>query len=206
MEVVIGLAGLGIVGGAEGGFWRIEAIQRFAFLPELARLMAETGAWTEGGAVRFLSYPFVHRGLIDAVFMVALTLALGKVAGEALGSTGFMAVFFGAAIAGGAAAAFVLTGVEALIGGFPAAYGLIGAFTFLLWARLGQLGGPRARAFGLIGMLVGLQIVFGLALGGLAGLAGLVPDLAGFAAGFVLAPFFVPGGMARIVAALRRRG
>jgi membrane associated rhomboid family serine protease len=168
--------------------------------------MAETGAWTEGGAVRFLSYPFVHRGLIDAVFMVALTLALGKVAGEALGSTGFMAVFFGAAIAGGAAAAFVLTGVEALIGGFPAAYGLIGAFTFLLWARLGQLGGPRARAFGLIGMLVGLQIVFGLALGGLAGLAGLVPDLAGFAAGFVLAPFFVPGGMARIVAALRRRG
>ncbi|MFM1863589.1 MAG: hypothetical protein RLZ26_2111 [Pseudomonadota bacterium] len=203
MEVVLGLAGLGIVGGAEGAFWRIEAIQRFAFVPDLARLMAETGGWTEGGLVRFLSYPFVHLGLIDAAFMVALTLALGKVAGEALGSTGFIAVFFGAAIAGGAASAFVLSGVEPLIGGFPAAYGLIGAFTFLLWARLGQVGGPRWRAFGLIGMLVALQLMFGVIFGGI---ARLVPDLAGFGAGFVLAPFFVPGGLGRIVAALRRRG
>ena len=88
MEVVLGLAGLGIVGGAEGAFWRIEAIQRFAFVPDLARLMAETGGWTEGGLVRFLSYPFVHLGLIDAAFMVALTLALGKVPGEALGHHG----------------------------------------------------------------------------------------------------------------------
>jgi len=203
MEVVLGLAALGILGGAEGAFWRIEAIQRFAFVPDLARLMAETGGWTEGGLVRFLSYPFVHLGLIDAAFMVALTLALGKVAGEALGSTGFIAVFFGAAIAGGAAAAFVLSGVDPLIGGFPAAYGLIGAFTFLLWARLGQVGGPRWRAFGLIGMLVALQLVFGAIFGGV---SRLVPDLAGFAAGFVLAPFFVAGGVARIVAALRRRG
>ncbi len=89
-----------------------------------------------------------------------------------------------------------------LIGGFPAVYGLIGAFTFRLWVKLAQTGGPQARAFTLIGFLMGIQLIFGLLFGGT---PDWVADLAGFASGFGLSFLVSPGGWDRVVARLRQR-
>jgi membrane associated rhomboid family serine protease len=88
-----------------------------------------------------------------------------------------------------------------LIGGFPAVYGLIGAFTFLLWRSLALIGANQARAFTLIAFLMGIQLVFGL-------MFGLqkdwVADLVGFACGFGLSFFVSPGGWTRMRGRMRR--
>ena len=82
-----------------------------------------------------------------------------------------------------------------LVGSYPGVYGLIGAFTFLLWVRLGAVGAPQARAFSLIGILVTIQLVFSLVFGGT---PDWVADVAGFVAGFLLSFLLVPGGWRRI--------
>ncbi len=88
--------------------------------------------------------------------------------------------------------ALLLDTPQPLIGGFPAVYGLIGAFTFLLWVRLALNGGPQARAFTLIGFLMGIQLVFGLLFGGG---KDWIADLAGFVAGFGLSFRGQSGGL-----------
>ena len=52
---------------------------------------------------------------------------------------------------------------DPLVGGYPAVYGLLGAFTFLLWARLGEEHANQFRAFTLIGFLLGIAVAIVLA-------------------------------------------
>lgn len=89
-----------------------------------------------------------------------------------------------------------------LIGAYPAVYGLIGAFTFLLWVNLARVGANKYRAFSLIGALLFFQLVFGLLFG-----AGWdwVADITGFAAGFLLSFVVSPGGWARVMDKIRQR-
>ena len=89
-----------------------------------------------------------------------------------------------------------------LIGAYPPVYGLIGAFTFLLWVGLAAQGANKLRAFSMIGFLLGVQLLFGVLFGG--GWEWLA-DIAGFAAGFGLSFVVSPGGWARVVAGLRQR-
>jgi membrane associated rhomboid family serine protease len=63
-------------------------------------------------------------------------------------------------------------------------------------------GGPQARAFTLIGFLMGIQLLFGLLFGGN---KDWVADFAGFAAGFGLSFLVSPGGWGRVVDRLRQR-
>ena len=90
-----------------------------------------------------------------------------------------------------------------LIGGYPAVYGLVGAFTFLLWSRLGAVHANRMRAFTLIGMLLAFQLVFGIVFGG-AGY-GWIAEIAGFGAGFLLSFVLVDGGVQRVLRQIRAR-
>ena len=81
-----------------------------------------------------------------------------------------------------------------LIGGFPAVYGLIGAFTYILWRQLSLVGAQQSRAFSLIAFLMGIQLLFALLFGGQ---PDWIADLTGFATGFFLSFFLAPGGWAR---------
>lgn len=88
-----------------------------------------------------------------------------------------------------------------LIGGFPAVYGLIGAFSYILWRSLSLVGANQARAFSLISVLMGIQLVFGLVFG----LSNdWLADLGGFATGFVLSFVVSPGGWAQLLSNIRR--
>lgn len=202
MEILLSLAQRGLVGGANGVGWRLDAFDRFAFVPDLMRRMFATGSYPPEHLMRALTYPFVHLSIGHAMFAVVLVLALGKMVGEIFRPWAVLVVFFGAAIAGAAVYTALPMVQQALIGGYPAAYGLIGAFTFLLWARLAGTGTNQYRAFTMIGFLMGIQLVFGLLFG-----AGWdwVAELAGFAAGFLLSFVVSPGGWTSVVAKLRRR-
>lgn len=202
MEVVLSAGGAGLVGGPAAVGWRMDAVQRFAFAPDMLRAMAEQNLWPADGLMRLVSYPFVHASVTHAVFVTVMALALGKMVGEVFRWWAVLVVFLGAAAVAAAVYAAVPFTHYALVGGYPAVYGLIGAFTFLIWMRLAGSGGNQWRAFSMIGFLLGAQLLFGVLFGGG---TEWVADVAGFAAGFGLSFVVSPGGPRRVLARLRDR-
>ena len=203
IEVVLNLGERGLVGGPQAIGWRLQAMERFAAFPELLRDMVETHQYPVDGLLRLISYPLIHGTFTQALFAVVILLALGKMVGEIFRWWAVLAVVFGAAIAGALAYTFLVPGVRApLIGAYPAVYGLIGAFTFLIWVRLAGTGTNRYRAFSLIGLLLLMQLLFGVVFGGN---WEWVADLAGFTAGFLLSFVVSPGGFRRVVQMIRQR-
>ena len=203
MEVVLSAGGSGLVGGPGAAGWRLEALQKFSFAPGIFKVLLENRIFPPEQMMRFVTYPFVHGGFTHALFVGVFLLALGKMVGEVFRAWAVLAVFFGAAIAGALAYSLVPTDVQPLFGGYPAVYGLIGAFTYILWARLGAVNANRYKAFTLIGFLLAFQLVFGLLFG--AGGWSWVAEIAGFATGFGLSFVVSPGGWQRTVRMLRQR-
>lgn len=202
IEVVFFLGSRGLIGGPEAIGWRLSAIQKYAFSGDIFDWMLANGQWPGEHLIRFVSYMFVHGGFTHAAFAGALFLALGKMVGERFNSVATLAVFITSGIVGAVTYAVVLNDPVPLIGAYPGIYGLIGAFTYLLWLRLGELGENQVRAFSMIGVLMGMQLIFAVLFGGR---SDWLADVAGFANGFVLSFFVSPGGWAKIRTQLRRR-
>ncbi len=202
MEAVVGLGAAGLVGGPDAIGWRLDAIQRFAFAPDYLRQMWANGQWQPDAVGRMLTYPLVHASFSHALFSIVILLALGKWVAEVFAFWAVLVVVIGASVVGAAAYALVPGVTVALIGAYPPVYGLIGAFTYMLWVRLAANGGPQYRAFALIGALLVFQLVFGVIFGG-----GWdwVADVAGFVAGFALSFVVSPGGWSRLRARMRER-
>jgi rhomboid protease GluP len=201
-ELVFQAGSFGIIGGAEGVGLRLEALNAFAFSPQLFDRMVETGQFPLQGLRRFVTYAFVHLGFTHVLFALVFLLALGKMVAETFSAAAVLVVFLGSAFLGALVYGLVPTAETALVGGYPAVYGLIGAYSFILWVGLGATGGNQYRAFTLIAFLLGIQLAFGLLFGG-----GLdwIADIAGFGAGFGLSFLVSPGGWQRVVQRLRRR-
>lgn len=202
VEVFFWVGESGFFSGEDAIGWRVWAVREFGFFAPLVAWMIETGNWGAAHLLRFVSYPFLHWGFTSAIFSIVLLLALGKLVGEVFGNLAVLTLFFGCAVFG----AFVfagLTGSERpLIGAFPSVYGLIGAYTFLLWVRFGQMGQNQYQAFTLIGFLLGIQLIFGMLFGGT---SDWVADLAGFVLGFFIAPFLAKGALRQLFDRLRQR-
>lgn len=207
IEAVLWLGGQGFIGGAQGTGLRLDAIRMAAFPPELAQRIWQLGIVDLREAYRFLSFSFVHVSATHALFVVVFTLALGNMVAQNFRPGAVLALFFGSAIGGACLYATVTPwlGIRPalLIGGYPAVYGLVGAFTFLLWTRLAAQNANRMRAFLLIGMLLLFQLVFGLLYGPQG--HGWIAEVAGFAVGFGLSFLLVDGGMARALRQIRAR-
>lgn len=201
VECVFYLGANGIIGGAEAIGWRLSAFQKFAFSSDILFWMMETGRWSAEHLLRLVSYMFLHGSFIHAGFAAVMVLALGNMVGEVFSALATLIVFIVPGIVGAVVYALVLTPSAPLIGAYPGVYGLIGAFSFLLWIRLRVVGENQMRAFSLIGGLMFIQLVFGLLFGGT---GDWVADVAGFATGFGLSFFLVPGGWARIRELIRR--
>ncbi len=202
VELTLGAGARGLIGGPAAVGWRLDALRDYAFFGPLFEAMVETGRWPLADAARIVTYPFVHLGFMHMLMVLVFLLALGKMVGEVFSGAAVLLVFFGSAVAGALAFTILTNDAAPLAGGYPAVYGLIGAFTFILWVRLGQQGAPQLRAFTLIGLLLAVQLVFGLLFGG-----GLhwVAEVAGFCTGFALSVVVSPGGWARAVARMRAR-
>ena len=200
-EAVFTLGEAGIIGGPEAVGWRLNAINGYGFSGQAFDYMLENGVLLSEHLLRFLTYPFLHGSATSFLFAAVILLAMGKMVGEVLGGMAVILVFFCSAVLGALVFA-LLTDQPWLIGGYPGVYGLIGTFTFLFWQRQVASGGPQARAFTLIGFLMGIQLVFGIffTVG-----YGWIAELSGFCVGFLLTAFVVPGGMQRVLSAVRRR-
>lgn len=202
IEAAFNLGTRGLLGGPGAVGWRQAAIQTYAFNSEVMSWMIANGIYPPEHLIRFVSYVFVHGSFTHALFAGVMLLALGKFVGEVMRQWAVLTLFFGSALLGAAFFGLTAPGRPWLVGSFPGVYGLIGGFTYLMWLKLGQMGARQFRAFTLIGVLMLLQLVFGLLFGG-------IPiwraDVAGFAAGFMLSVVLVPGGWQKIRAKLRHR-
>lgn len=194
VEAALSLAQAGLVGGPTGIGWRVRALEWAAFSPAVQEAVAD-GLRTPDLLRRYVAYAFVHGGAVHALFGGALLLALGKFVGEALGGAAVLAAFLVATVAGALLFGALAAGTQPLFGAYPGVYGLIGAFTFVLWTRIGARGGDRLQrlqAFRLIGALLAIQLAFALLFGGD---RTWIADVGGFAAGFFVAPLAAPGGL-----------
>ncbi len=201
IEAVFNLGARGIIGGPTAIGWRLDALQSYVFSSEIFWWMADTGVWPPEHLVRFVSYIFVHQAFTQALFVCVFLLALGKMVGELFGEMRMLLIFLVSGICGALIYAMLAPGQVPLVGGFPAVYGLIGAYTFALWVSLGSVGAQQGRAFSLIAMLMGIQLLFGLLFGSR---PDWIADLGGFATGFGLSFLVAPGGWQRILARIRR--
>ncbi|MGR3541614.1 MAG: rhomboid family intramembrane serine protease [Hasllibacter sp.] len=187
-EIALSAADRGLLGTGAAG-WRIGALRDFGVFPPLLELGLARGDALAAEPWRLLTYPFVHRGFVDMLFGAVFTLALGKFVADAMGGAATAALFLGTAAAG-ALAWWALGGAsQPLAGAMVPAFGLIGAFTFVLFSRAGASNARRLAAFRLIGFLMGIQLVFALLFGTSDWwMAELAAFAAGFAASFGLAP------------------
>ncbi len=202
VEAVLWLASDGFIGGASGIGWRRDAALEFGFPGTMLEYFDQTGTWLTAETRRFVTYPFIHFGFVHAMFVIVFLLALGKLVGEVFGNLSVLIIFFGCAVVGALAYALLTGDPRPLVGGYPSVYGLIGAYTFILWASYGASGESQYRAFTLIGFLLGIQLIFGLLFG-----SGndWVAEIAGFAFGFMISPLLARGGVRRLFAMLRQR-
>ncbi|MEM9319620.1 MAG: rhomboid family intramembrane serine protease [Pseudomonadota bacterium] len=202
LEAMFQLADAGLLGGAGGVGWRIGAIQDFGLDPRLWDRMLDIGAVDWDVLRRFATYPLLHGGAVEVLFAIVFVLALGKLVAEQFSQAAFWAIFIISTLAGGLGYVVLGGSERILIAAFPGAYGLIGAFTFILWMRLSNSDADATRAFTFIAILAGVQLLFSLFD---LDFGRLVSDLSGFAAGFLLSFIVSPGGWARVLARLRQR-
>ena len=194
------------IAGAEARLWgsfdaRIGLIRQFSFMPEGFERAMSAGLWIPELFWRMLTYPFVHVSLMQGIFASVFILALGKFVGEVLGNFAVVAIFFSSAIF--AALGFVLFANSnfPLFGGFPAAYGLIGAFSFVLFSRSEGLLSQQLMAFRLLGILMVINISFSLLQ---EGPPIWIAEFCGAVTGFISAAIIHPGGIRVIVSKFRR--
>ncbi len=202
IELIFSAGSQGFWGGPGAVGWRLAAIEQYAFSGAVQDWMFATGQFPPEHLLRYVTYPFVHASFTHMLFVAVFILALGKMVGEIFQTWAVLVIFFAAAVVGAFVYGFVLDDHVPLMGGYPAVYGLIGAYTFVLWVNLVAHGGSEYRAFTLIGFLLGIQLLFGLLFGGQ---NDWVADLSGFATGFVLSFVVSPGGWGLFLARLRKR-
>jgi membrane associated rhomboid family serine protease len=202
VELVLTAAGAGMSGGTQGIGWRIAAMQDYGFSPVVLDRVISVGDTSFDILKRFVTYGFVHGSFTQALFAAALLLALGKFVGDVFRATSVLIVFFGSLIFGALVFGLVKDGNLPLLGIYPAVYGLIGAYTYILWMRLGATGQNQIQAFRLIGFLLGLQLLFALIFGGN---PVWIAELTGFVFGFGVSTVVAPGGWSALLVKLRER-
>lgn len=208
VEAVFQLAENGFIGGPTGLGWRLDAVTKYGFSPNVLDRVLVAGDYSFDMLIRFVTYPFINMALTQVAFCAALTLALGKFTAEYYGSVKVAVLYFLTATIGAIAYGLLVDGQYPLLGGFTPVYGLIGAYTYALWLRLGRAGESQILAFRLIGFLLLLQLVFGIVSGFLYAAPPpptWIAELSGFIAGFMLSVLLAPGGWSTFLGRMRQR-
>lgn len=201
IEAIFALAEAGMIGGREGIGWRLAYVREYGFSGDIFDWMVANGVWPFEQMIRFVTYPFLNLGFTQGLFAAVLLLAMGKMVAETLGQVAFVVIFFVSGIGGALVYALLLNDPQWLVGAYPNVYGLIGGYSYVMWRRLGQEGAPQARAFSLIAILMGIQLLWGVFfdIG-----TTWVAELVGFFVGFALCFVVAPGAWAHLVGRIRR--
>ena len=141
----------------------VPSIQQHLFLPNIDYLSA-TNQW-----YRLLTVALTHGGLLHLGFNMYSLMVLGNPIEEAFGKNKFLIIFFASLLTGSLASSYFASIYSASVGASGAVFGLFGAMVVV-----GKRIGADIRS---IVVIIGLNFVFGFALGGVdwrAHLGGLV--------------------------------
>lgn len=202
IEVVFWAGSSGLVGDQTAVGWRRDAILTYGFSADVLKQMWTLEQWPLEHVIRFVTYPFVHGAFTHALFSGVILLAMGKMVAEVFGPIPMLIIFVVSGACGAIGYTLFVTDTVLLFGAFPPVYGLIGAFTFILWRSLSLVGANQMRAFSLIGILMGFQLLFVILFDAQ---SDWVADLCGFATGFLLSFVVAPGGWGALLARIRNR-
>lgn len=204
IELIFQAGAAGLIGGQGAVGWRLSALRDWAVADVVWDWMLAHRTAPPRELLRLVAYPMLHAGFGHAAFVAIFVLAFGNAVAPVYPNLRLLALFFGSAVAGALAYLLLFDSPAPLYGGYPAAYGLIGAFTFL--TRRGLTRAPPERAFLLIGMLLAIQPVFGLVSSmGFAWVPDWSADLFGALAGYALAAAMFPGAIGRFRDRMRQR-
>jgi membrane associated rhomboid family serine protease len=204
-EIVLQLGEHGMIGGPTAIGWRLAWAREFGYSDLVFEWMRVNQNYGFQDMARFVTYPFIHIGATHILFVLVFIAALGKFVAEVLGDLAVFIIFITSAVIGALAFGMILDDATLLIGGYPAVYGLLGAFTWVQFLIQRMDGKSGLRAFGLIGFFMTIQLAYKLFFGGN---NEWLAELFGFGTGFVLAIAFGPGGFGMLrdlFARLRRR-
>lgn len=201
VEITFILAQAQFIGGTNGIGWRQYAVTTYGVNSSLLPWMIDNSYFPMEHLIRFVTYSFIHGGTMQAAIASALFLAIGRMVGHVFSWWAVLIIYFGSALVG--AAAYSMFGPEGnwLFGSFPAVYGLIGAYTFMMWVALRAQNGNQNQAFYLIAMLMAIQLLFEFIF---SGKSEWIPDLSGFVFGFLVCFMLAPGGFQRVIGLIRR--
>ncbi|MTA26797.1 MAG: rhomboid family intramembrane serine protease [Actinobacteria bacterium] len=141
----------------------VPSIQQQLFLPNIDYLSA-TNQW-----YRLLTVALTHGGLLHLGFNMYSLMVLGNPIEEAFGKNKFLIIFFASLLTGSLASSYFASIYSASVGASGAVFGLFGAMVVV-----GKRIGADIRS---IVVIIGLNFVFGFALGGVdwrAHLGGLI--------------------------------
>lgn len=149
-ELVVWAADLGLVGTAR---WRVLTVQYGAFWPGLLQ------NWQPNYAAQpwamFLSYSFLHGGILHLMGNAFMLIWIGPAVIERLGARGFLCVWVMSALGGAIAFALLTTGTTPMVGASGSVFGLLGAAVALHYVRPGRY----LAALGISLVLVVLNIL-----------------------------------------------
>ncbi|ARO13995.1 rhomboid family protein [Ketogulonicigenium robustum] len=201
VELALSLADVGLFGGQARASWRSQAMMEYGFFPPMLDYVMH-GGFDPMVLKNFVTYAFVNVSTLGSVFSIVLLVALGKFVGEAFSQWALTAILLVSAIGGAVMFGIFAPDRAVLIGFYPAAYGLIGAYTYILWLSYAQGDMRRLQAFRLIGVLMLLQLAYGLIFGAH---PAWIAELSGFIFGGLISVVVAPGGVQRLRRRLQQR-
>ena len=193
--------GPNFVSGTDTVALRMQAIERFGVNSQVVQWMIEKNLYPLDHIARFVSFSFIHSSMLNTAVSCALFLAMGKMVGSRFPSIALLVFFLGSALVGAVVFSLAAPNGGWLFGSFTGIYGLIGAYTFMMWLTFRVHKAPQGQAFHLIAFLMGIQLLFGMIFGGN---STWIADFLGFLTGFFLSFFFIPGGLSHVLEMLRK--
>lgn len=189
VELLFQAGEAGFVGGPDAIGWRLEHARDYGFFDTVFDWMRQNQVFPLEHMQRFFTFQFIHMNFTHAAFVVVFILALGKFVSELFHPVAVLTLFFGSAIIGAASYSIILDENNMLIGGYPGVYGLIGAFTWILFIDARMAGNSGISAFRLIAFFMTIQMIYKVVFEtSNEWVAEIIAFFVGFALSFVLAP------------------
>ena len=160
IELYFQAAGNGFIGGPEAVGWRLHYARTYGFSDSVMDWMIQNRTFPLEHLMRLVTFPFIHFNFTHAVFIVVFILALGNFVARVFHPAAVLAVFFVSSAVGAVAYSVILDDNSLLIGGYPGVYGLIGAFSWILFTNARNEGKSVLPAFRLIAFFMTIQLIY----------------------------------------------